>query len=75
MPVEAITAWFWTRDMKRIALGERAFDVFALRPGIIASDGGNGWFVFRYDCGATAVLDQRSICSIGWAQIRYPAYL
>lgn len=74
MPIEAIS--YQTQDSVRLRVGDRAYDIPAMKPGFIEWNAGNGTFRFRHSDGTAALLDGKQIVTLATAAIYlYPGSL
>lgn len=50
--------------------GDRAYDYYGMKPGVVGEVGNDGWFLFSHDCGSRSLLNGQRICSMLFARLR-----
>ena len=57
-----------TEDGIKLEAGERAFNYYGRKPGVIGDIESDGWFDFNHDDGTKAFLNGERICSVEFAK-------
>lgn len=57
-----------TEDKVKLQAGDRAFDYYGMKPGVIGNVDSDGWFDFTHDDGTRSILDGSRICSTEFAK-------
>jgi hypothetical protein len=57
-----------TEDGVEVAMGDRVYNYYDRKPGVITSHAHDGWFDVKHDDGTFALLDGSRICSIAFAE-------
>ena len=61
---------YTTEDGSKVSAGDRAYNYYDMKPGVVGRDNGQGWFDFQQDDGRIKTLNGQRVCTIEYARRR-----